>query len=140
MAVKFLQRNIFQRILGIPATSKPTDPRCWSYSDGRLTIDLKKAPELAGSGAALRFEGDDLPVRVLVVSGEDGRFYAFPNRCTPVGHRRLDPVPGTNTIQCCSVNKSTYEYDGKNIHGPAPRPVVTYPAEMDGETLVVTLS
>jgi nitrite reductase/ring-hydroxylating ferredoxin subunit len=140
MAVKFLKRNIFQRILGIPATSKPKDPRCWSYSDGKLTIDLKKATELASSGGALRLEGDNLPVRLLVVLGEDGQFHAFQNRCTHLGHRRLDPVPGTNTVQCCSVNKSTYEYNGKTIHGPAPNPVITYPAEVDGETLVVTLS
>ena len=140
MAVKFLKRNIFQRIFGIPATSKPRDPQSWSYSGGKLSIDLKKAAELKSSGDALRFEGDNLPARVLVVFGEDGRFHAFQNRCTHLGHRRLDPVPGTNTVQCCSVNKSTYEYDGKNIHGPAPRPVVTYPAEVDGDTLVVTLS
>jgi nitrite reductase/ring-hydroxylating ferredoxin subunit len=140
MAVKFLKRNIFQRIFGIPATSKPQDPQCWSYTDGKLTIDLQKAPELSSSGGALRLEGGNLPVRLLVVFGEDGQFHAFQNRCTHLGHRRLDPVPGTSTVQCCSVNKSTYEYNGEKIHGPAPEPVTTYPAEVDGETLVVTLS
>ena len=140
MATKFLKRSIFQRIFGMPATAKPEDPSCWDYSGGKLTINLKKAPELGKPGAALRLEGGNLPARVLIVFGEDGQFHAFRNRCTHLGHRRLDPVPGTNTVQCCSVNKSTYELDGKKVYGPAPKPIITYPIKKDGDKLVVTFS
>ena len=101
MEVKFLQRNIFQRILGLPATAKPQDADCWSYADGKLTLDLKRVPELEKPGGAIRLEGRNLPERILVIFGEDEKFYVFRNRCTHVGHRRLDPVPGTKTIQCC---------------------------------------
>ena len=77
MEVKFLKRNIFQRFCGISATPKFNNPDCWSFSNGKLTIDLKKIPELGTPGGAIRLEGGDLPVRILVVSGEDKQFHVF---------------------------------------------------------------
>ena len=140
MEVKFLQRNILQRIFGISATSKPANLECWSYSGGKLTVDLKKVPELEKPGGAIRLEGGTLPERVLVVHGENKQYHVFRNRCTHMGHRRLDLVPGTNTVQCCSVGKSTYDFDGKNVYGPAPEPVTTYPASVEGDKLIATIS
>lgn len=140
MEVKFLQRNIFQRIFGIPATPKFQDQDCWTFSDGKLIVDLKKVPELEKPGGVIRLEGGNLPQRVLVVHGEDKQYHVFRNRCTHLGHRRMDPVPGTNTVQCCSVNKSTYDYAGTKVHGPAPHPITKYPVSVDGDKLVATLS
>jgi nitrite reductase/ring-hydroxylating ferredoxin subunit len=139
MEIKFIKRNFFQRLLGIPATEKPKIDSSWNYADGKLTISLSKASELNAPGGAARFEGNNLPVRVLVVHGEDGEYRAYKNRCTHLGHRRLDPVPGTGTVQCCSINKSTYDHDGNKIFGPAPDPVTRYPVEKDQEKLVVSI-
>ena len=139
MAVKFLNRNFFQRLFGLPATSKPLDPQCWTFSDGKIMIDLNRAPELKKHGGALRLEGDGLPMRVLVIRGEDGEFYAFHNRCTHLGHRRLDPVPSTGTVQCCSVNKSTYTYDGLKVYGPPTGPIGTFKVKLDDDRLIVSL-
>ena len=140
MEVKFLERRFFKRILGIPATSKPADSDCWTYADGKLTIDLKKAPELQKPGDAIRLEGGNLPERLLVVVGEDNKYHTFRNRCTHMGHRRLDSVPGTQTVQCCSVGKSTYDYEGNNVFGPAPDPIITYPTSVEGEQIISTIS
>jgi len=139
MTVTFLQRSIWQRIFGISATSKPQNPDGWEYISGELTILLEQIPELTHPGTAVRFEGNNLPKRVLVVYGEDKQYRAFQNRCTHLGHRRLDYVPGTETVQCCSVNKSTYTFDGEKIHGPNPRPVDTYPVEIDGDKLRIKM-
>ena len=122
MTVKFLQRSIWQRIFGISATDKPQDERGWRYESGQLTISLDRIPELTRSGTAVRFEGKSLPVRVLVVFGEDKQYQAFHNRCTHLGHRRLDYVPGTETVQCCSVNKSTYTFNGDRYTARPPGP------------------
>ena len=140
MGIKFLKRSFFQRLLGISATAKPKAGDCWTYTNGKLTIDLSRASELNAPGGAARFEGDNLPVRVLVVYGEDGEYRAFHNRCTHLGHRRLDPVPGTDTVQCCSINKSTYDLGGKKIFGPAPHPITPYPVKKEQENLIVTIS
>jgi len=140
MEVKFLKRNIFQRICGIPATPKFKNSDSWSFSDGKLTIELEKVPELKTPGGVVRLEGGNLPERILVVHGEDKNLHVFRNRCTHMGHRRLDPVPGTSTVQCCSVNKSTYDLDGTKVHGPAPEPITKYPASIENGKLIATIS
>lgn len=140
MDIKFLKRSFFQRLLGISETQKPGVAECWNYKDGKLIINLNEASELRVPGGAIRLEGDNLPVRVLVVCGENEEYRAFRNQCTHFGHRRLDPVPGTNTVQCCSINKSTFDSDGNQIFGPAPHSVKSYSAEKDQEKLIVLIS
>ncbi len=140
MEVKILKRNIFQRMLGLSVTSEPKDSTCWNYSYGKLTVDLDKVPELKQAGGAIRLEGRDLPERILVFFGEDQQYYVFRNRCSHIGHRRLDPVPGTNTIQCCSVSKSTYDFGGNKIYGPAPHQLIRYSTIIDGNKLTTTIS
>jgi nitrite reductase/ring-hydroxylating ferredoxin subunit len=139
MTVKFLQRSIWQRIFGIPATNKPHDDEGWRFESGQLIISLDRIPELTRAGTAVRFEGKNLPARVLVLFDENKQYQAFHNRCTHFGHRRLDYVPGTETIQCCSVNKSTYTFDGNKIHGPTPKAVQTYPVEINEKELRVQI-
>lgn len=139
MAIKFLKRGFFQRICGIPATAKAQNDDGWTYADGQVTIELDKIPELRLSGGAVRLEGADLPERLLVTHGEDGEYYAYRNRCTHLGHRRLDPVPGTDTVQCCSVNKSTYNLNGERIYGPAKHAITTYPVTQEENRLVISL-
>lgn len=131
--------GIFKRLLGICETRPPADPGCWKYQGGKLEIHLDRAPELSRKGGAIRLEGPSLPKRVLVVHGQDGRFHAFPNRCTHVGHRRVDPVPGEERIRCCSVGKSTFDYSGKRLSGSAQEPLVPLAVESDGKRLLIAV-
>ena len=140
MTVTFLERSIWQRIFGISATGKPQEESGWHYESGQLTISLVRIPELTRPGKAVRLEGKSLPVRILVVFGENKQYLAFQNRCTHMGHRRLDYVPGTETVQCCSVSKSTYTFDGDKIHGPAPEPIRTYPVEVAEREVRISIS
>lgn len=138
--IKFVKRSFFQRIFGMSETKKPAMAHCWNYEDGKLVINLHEASELRTSGGAMRLEGKNLPVRVLVVCGEDGEYRAYRNQCTHFGHRRLDPVPGTDAVQCCSVNKSTFDSSGNKIFGPAPHSINRYPVEKDQDKLIVLIS
>ena len=72
MAIKGLKRNIFQRIFGIAASKPASDPNCWSYENGKLTVTLAKAPELERKGGGVRLEGRGLPIRVMVYRDDDG--------------------------------------------------------------------
>lgn len=137
--VKILERGFFDRLLGNCGTEPPKDARAWSCSNGRLVIDLARAPELARSGGAIRLEGEGLPNRVLVVHGADNQYHAFPNKCTHMG-RRLDPVPGTQTVQCCSIGKSTFTYSGQVIYGSAGQPLKPLQTAVENGKLIVTLS
>ena len=133
-----LKRNIFQRILGICATAKPSDEGCWRFENGVVTVDLARASELARPGGALRIEGKSLPVRLLVFRGDGNVWQAFKNRCAHAG-RRLDPLPGTGRVQCCSVGKSTYDADGRILSGSAKNGIDTYPVAEENGRLVIQI-
>lgn len=135
MDIKRNHRNIFQRILGIPATLK-ADPSAWHFEGGQVVVHLDRVPELGKPSGALRMEGQGVPERVLVMRGEDGKYHAYRNVCAHKG-RRMDPVAGTETIQCCSVNEATYTYGCEKIHGPGDPKVTSYPVEeKDGKLYV----
>ncbi|MBZ0264803.1 Rieske 2Fe-2S domain-containing protein [bacterium] len=131
---------MFQRFAGKPATKLPKSNDCWSFKGNKLTIDLAKFPDLSIKGTALRCEGEDLTDPVLVIHGDDGKFHAFRNKCTH-GERRMDPVPGGFTVQCCSVGKSTFDYDGHVLKGSADKPIIVYPVElMDDNKLIISIT
>ena len=125
-------------MLDISATKPPANQACWTFSDGTIGIGLERAPELSKTGGAIRLEKQTLCKRVLVIRGNDDHYYAFRNRCKHMG-RRMDPVPGTQTIQCCSVNKATYDYNGAVLFGPAKGNVDVYPVQATNRKLVIRL-
>jgi nitrite reductase/ring-hydroxylating ferredoxin subunit len=127
------------RVKGVPQTQLPQIDGAWTYSDGTLTLDLAKLPELDDLGGAVRIEGDVLPEPILVFLGEDENYYAFKNVCTHAG-RMIDPVAGTMTLQCCSVNRSTFDYEGSVIGGPAEGSLTGYPLTVEEGQLLITLS
>lgn len=131
--------GFFKRLFGICATRPPGDPGCFGTREGRIVVDLARAPELSDRGGALRLEGSGLPERVLVFRGEDDAYHAFVNKCAH-GGRRLDPLPGTSQVQCCSVGKSTYDYEGMRISGAASGDVRVLEVEVDGDTLVISVT
>ncbi len=138
METQALRRNLFQRLFGICATRKPADPGAWGVQAGRVTVDLDRLPELADPDQSIRLEKGGLPDRLLVVHGNDGRYHAFRNRCRHAG-RRLDPIPGTTQVQCCSVGRSTYDYTGKVLSGPARGPLEVLPVRREGNRLLIEL-
>lgn len=128
--------KFLKRIFGICETKLPENPDCWSYSSGRVEIELPEVPELYEKDAAIRLEGRGLPNRLLIVHTGDFQFHAFENKCTHFG-RRLDPLPGQPLIQCCSIGKSTFDYKGSNVSGSAKEPIKSFPVEKRNETLVI---
>ena len=138
MQDKTQKRNILQRILGICATNMPLDEGCWTFENGKIVVDLNRVPELAGASGAIRLEEKDLTERILVFQGEDGQYYAFQNSCPHI-KRRLDPLPGKNQVQCCSLGQSTFDYAGKLVSGSAQGDVQTYAVSVESNRLLITL-
>ncbi len=130
--------GFLSRILGICRTKPPADAGCWRLDQDTVTVDLDRAPELEAPGGAIRLEGSGLPARLLVVNGGNDRFLVFQNKCTH-GGRRLDPLPGQEAIQCCSVGKSTFDYAGRKMSGPAKGGLTALPLDRQGATLVVRI-
>lgn len=130
MEVKTNPIGFWKRLFGKCLTQPPANADCWKYENGLLIIDLSRTPELVQKAGAIRIENQTLPDRVLIVHGDDDQYYAYRNRCMHA-KRRLDPVPGSNTIQCCSINKTTYDYQGRVIVGPAKGPLTAYPVDFE---------
>lgn len=139
MTTPTLKRNVFQRILGIPATKTPANADCWRYDDGTVTVDLTSAPELSAPWGAICLSDDSLPERVLLFRDDEDQFHALQNKCSHAG-RRLDPVPGQEAVQCCSIGKSTYNIeDGTVTSGSAKEPLKVYTVAQENGTLSITL-
>jgi len=136
--VKSVKRNLLQRIFGICATKPPQDANCWKLVDKEIEIDLSRAEELSHSGRGIRLEGGNLPVRVLIFKDDDDLYYAFQNRCTH-GGRRLDPVPEGKTVQCCSVGRSTFDYNGKLLSGSARESIKILPVSIKEGIIVINV-
>ena len=136
---KNLKRGFFNRLLGKPATGEPQNHECWRYEENKIIIDLSKTQELSEPGGAVRFEDKNIPHRVVVIHGDDSKFHAFHNKCRHAG-RRIDPVPGALTMQCCSVNKVIYDYNGEVLKGPAKEPLKVFPVEVNENDLIITIS
>jgi nitrite reductase/ring-hydroxylating ferredoxin subunit len=96
-------------------------------------------PELMAPGSGVRLEGKDLDPRLLVYHGEDGQFHAVANRCTHMG-RRIDILSGTQLLQCCSVSKSTFDYDGRPVGGAAKKALTAYAVNREAGTLTIELT
>jgi nitrite reductase/ring-hydroxylating ferredoxin subunit len=138
MEAPTLQRSVFQRILGICITKPPVDEGCWVFENGRIIVDLARATELSERNGAVRLEKKGLPERMLVIHGDDGKYHAFRNKCAHA-KRRMDPVPGTRYVQCCSVGKSIFEYDGRRVSGSAKKNIQVYPVRIENKKLVISI-
>lgn len=138
MIRRSLKRSVLQRLLGVPATRRPRDDGCWTFGNGIVRIDLSRVPELRRREGAIRLDGSDLPVPILVFRGDDARLHVFLNRC---GHRGrcIDPLGGTCKLQCCSVGRSLFDYRGRVVQGPASRPLQACPFVRKAGHLLVLL-
>jgi len=128
-----------KRIFGISETPAPVNDASWEFANQVIKIDLTQMPEIANPGSAVRLEGKGLPVRTLIVHGQDGDFHAFANRCTHMG-RRIDILPGADRIECCSVSKSTFDYGGQPLGGAARKPLQVFSTALTGTELTVHLT
>lgn len=130
------KRNFFQRLFGKCITELPGSADCFTVEGATVTIDLDAIGEM--SNGAVRLEGDDLPVRLLLVRDTSAGYHVFENSCTH-GKRRLDPIPGHELVQCCSVGKSTFDLEGRLIAGSAKSDIKKFPAEQRDGKLIVNL-
>jgi nitrite reductase/ring-hydroxylating ferredoxin subunit len=131
--------GILKKIFGICETRKPNDPGCWTYADGLLKIDLNRAGELLKTNSSIRIEGKEIPDRILVIRDETGIFHAYQNKCTHMG-RRIDQVPNTSELICCSVMGSLFNAKGEIVSGPGKKNLVKYESFTDGSTMTVIIA
>lgn len=130
--------SIIKAVMGICET-RPLNKSTWSVEGNKVRIKLNNMAEPLQKGQGVYLKGEGLAKPVLLLRTEDDVYLAYSNRCTHIGHRKLDPVPGEPKLRCCSVNHSTYDLEGKPISGPARKPLKRYAVERIDDDLVITL-
>lgn len=131
------QTDFFDRLQGISDTPMLDDPDAWRYAGNTLTLALDRIPDLAAAGSAVQLDDDAVPEPLLIVHGADDAYYVYVNKC-PHGKRKIDPVSGK--LECTSLSKSTFDYSGAVLSGPAETALTTYTVAQNGTELVVTLA
>ncbi len=130
--------NFLKSVAGICRT-KPLDPSMWDVRGSKVAVAITHVPELQAPGGAVLLQGKGLRVPMLVVRKPDRGFLCVENRCTHMG-RKLDPEPDGQTLRCCSVSHSTFDYQGKKLTGPAKGPIRVYPHEESEGSLLIDVT
>ena len=107
-------------------------PREPNRSAGRsLTIgSVRDIP--AGQAKVVRFEKEP----VILVHTKAGQFKAFSARCTHLGCV-VQYVPEPPHFEC-HCHGSVFTEDGKNVSGPAPRPLPPFKLRITENSIVAT--
>lgn len=108
-------------------------------SGNTLTIDLSKETNLKNVGEAIKIKHKDIPDDLIVAHVTTDRFEAASLYCT---HRGVE-VEFDNAkqrFQCASMGSSMYTMDGKNVSGPAKKPLHHFDVVLDNDLLQIHLS
>ena len=131
--------DFIKSLLGICET-KHLNPHLWSLEDKqKIRVKLSETAGLFANQKGVYLTGKGLHKPILLIKTDDGRYLAFTNRCTHLGHRKLDPVPGKPVLRCCSMNHSTFDYEGKRLTGPARHPLSRHEVEQSNGDLLIRL-
>lgn len=101
----------------------------------KVGLKLSQVPMLGqvGGSALVTIKGRDL----LLVRDTKDAYYAINPECT---HKKCQVAykAGLRGL-ACKCHKSAFKLDGTVVSGPAPRALQTFPAQLRGEQLVITL-
>ena len=75
---------------------------------------------------------------VILVKNTQGQIKAFSAVCTHLGC--IVEFRNDDSRFHCNCHGSVFDRDGKNIGGPAPRPLQPYRVELKGESIMVSKS
>lgn len=129
--------DFLKAIAGICRTES-LNPEFWSVQGSSARVRVSSVPELQAAGGAVYLKGTGLSAPILIVKKQDGGYLCAENRCTHMG-RKLDPVPGKEVLRCCSVNHSTFDFEGNKLGGPASKPLTLLKSEIENGELIIRL-
>ena len=115
---------------GCASVAAVTLPR----ADGRVRVDPRLHPGLAGPGGFLRVRPEGWELPVYVVRGDAGDLIALSPVCSHLGC----VVEVEGSVLVCPCHGSTYERSGRVVRGPAERALRSFPTSVDGDgTLLI---
>ena len=101
----------------------------------KVAITVSKVEKLAkpGGSAVLKIKDQD----VLIIRDTEKTVRALDPTCS---HQKcIVAFDSKDSLIHCPCHQSAYNLDGKVLGGPAPKPLVTFPAILDGDRIVISL-
>lgn len=128
------ERRTFLRLAMLAAVAVVTLPYRLVQAK-KVGLKLAQVPLLqkVGGSALVTIKGRD----ILLVRNTDKSVAAINPECT---HKKCQVAykPALRGL-ACKCHKSAFKLDGTVVSGPAPRALETFPAELRGEQVVITL-
>jgi len=116
------------------------DAGAYTVKDGKLEIDLGKATQLATVGGSVKIIDPALSDSLIVVRTGDEQYVVASLICTHRGKVELNYQHDQKRFKCASLGSSKFGLDGKNLGGPADKPLRIYKVSKTDGALVVALS
>ena len=104
-----------------------------------LTLNLESIPQLSAGGGSVKIIDENLSDGVIVVRVSKDDYRAFSLYCTHRGVE-LEYRPEKQHLVCASAGSSTYTLTGEKVKGPAETPLAVYPASLEGNRLVISVT
>ena len=73
---------------------------------------------------------------IILVRGPHGQIKAFSAKCTHLGC--VVQYQSDRKVFHCNCHGSEFDLDGKNISGPAPKPLVPYRVELKNDDVIIS--
>lgn len=101
----------------------------------KLAVPLSKAKalETVGGSTTLKIKGRE----ILFVRDGEASIRALDPTCTHAQCKVHYQADSKNIA--CKCHRSAFTLDGKVTGGPAPAPLTTYPAKLDGDRVIITV-
>jgi Rieske Fe-S protein len=112
--------------------------------DGKIAVALAGLPDMTSvplrpGVPALGARFSNRPTAILLARDGDGKtWYAFSNRSTHQGEPVL-PYPAEGVFMD-PYHGTVFDRTGRNIAGPAPRALDSYPVTVEGGYLIIDLA
>ena len=120
-----------------PDNSSPLSTIQATLSNGKVTITIDSSSPLANAGSAALVDYSSGAVLVDHPSGNV--FNALSSICTHQSCTvsRIDSGSGQFVCPC---HGSRYNFNGQVTKGPADSPLTSFPTELSGDQLIITIS
>jgi Rieske Fe-S protein len=113
-------------------------PEALGRKGDELLIDLSKEPVLSRVGGAVKIKNEHLPKGVIIAHTEEN-IYQIASLSCPHRGVEVEYDHKKQRFECASFGSSTFTLDGRNIGGPAKKPLQTYEARIQGNILIIKI-
>lgn len=113
-------------------------PEALVRKGNKLLIDLSREPSLGRVGGAVKIKNQQMTQGIIIAHTEENTYQIASLLC-PHREVEVDYDHKNKRFECASLGSSTFALDGRNIKGPARKPLQKYEASVSGNILAITI-